>query len=111
MDRLWWCYLTLFIVCFHCVMQDAHMGTMTAETEKDTKEKTRSDRYPDSVQQQKSHNPRTLADSPRKKPEQDSKPRVKPSGWTCGECLRRFADRESYISHMKTSHGKVRVHE
>lgn len=31
---------------------------------------------------------------------------VKNAGWTCAECLLWVADREAYISHMKTSHGK-----
>ncbi|XP_036417553.1 LOW QUALITY PROTEIN: zinc finger protein 592 [Colossoma macropomum] len=31
---------------------------------------------------------------------------VKNSGWTCGECLLWVPDRETYVSHMKTSHGK-----
>ncbi|XP_066540813.1 zinc finger protein 592 [Hoplias malabaricus] len=30
----------------------------------------------------------------------------KNTGWTCGECLQWVPDRESYVSHMKTSHGK-----
>ncbi|XP_052387589.1 zinc finger protein 592 [Carassius gibelio] len=32
--------------------------------------------------------------------------RMKNAGWTCGECLLWVPDRETYISHMKTSHGK-----
>ncbi|KAM6937446.1 zinc finger protein 592 [Xenentodon cancila] len=86
-----------------------HVGNMTAETEKDTKEKPRTDKYADfhSVQPQKSHNPRKITDGPRKKSEQDSKPRVKPRGWTCGECQQCFTDRESYVSHAKISHGKT----
>ncbi|KAM4733480.1 zinc finger protein 592 isoform 2-T3 [Anableps anableps] len=85
-----------------------HVGNTAAETEKDTKEKEGMEWCPDShaVQQEKSHITRKHTDSPRKKSEQDAKARVKPRGWTCGECLQWFAERESYVSHMKNSHGK-----
>ncbi len=33
---------------------------------------------------------------------------VKKAGWTCGECLLWVPERETYVNHMKTSHGKVR---
>ena len=33
--------------------------------------------------------------------------RVKPRGWTCGECLHWFPDRDSYVFHMKEHHGRV----
>lgn len=83
---------------------------MTAETEKDAKEEERLDWCPEPhpVQQEKSHVTRKHTDSPRKKAEQD-KSRVKPRGWTCAECLQGFAERESYVSHMKNNHGKVHV--
>lgn len=86
-----------------------HAGNATAEAEKDTRDEDKTDCYSDShsVQQQGSQDTRKPADSPRKKSEQDGGPRVKPSGWTCGECLQWFAERESYVSHMKNSHGKV----
>ncbi|MEQ2202891.1 hypothetical protein XENOCAPTIV_019222 [Xenoophorus captivus] len=58
------------------------------------------------AQQEKSHIARKHTNSPRKKPEQDAKPRVRPRGWTCGECLQWFAERESYVSHIRNSHGK-----
>ncbi|XP_069758850.1 zinc finger protein 592 isoform X2 [Narcine bancroftii] len=32
--------------------------------------------------------------------------KVKRPGWTCGECLQCFPERELYVSHMKRSHGK-----
>ncbi|XP_041853251.1 zinc finger protein 592 [Melanotaenia boesemani] len=85
-----------------------HAGNIAAETEKDTRDKDQTNWRLDShsVQQQKSHNPRKITDSPRKKSEQNGKPRIKPSGWTCGECLQWFTERESYISHVKTNHGK-----
>ncbi|XP_047239582.1 zinc finger protein 592 isoform X2 [Girardinichthys multiradiatus] len=85
-----------------------HVGNMTAETEKDTKEKQGMDRCPEShpAQQEKSLIARKHTNSPRKKPEQDAKPRVRPRGWTCGECLQWFAERESYVSHIRNSHGK-----
>ncbi|XP_015253710.1 PREDICTED: zinc finger protein 592 [Cyprinodon variegatus] len=85
-----------------------HIGNLTAEMEKDTKEIEGTDGCPGShpVQQEKSHVPRKLIDSPRKRSEQDAKSAVKPRGWTCGECLQWFAEREAYVSHMKNSHGK-----
>ncbi|XP_062402706.1 zinc finger protein 592 isoform X1 [Sardina pilchardus] len=30
----------------------------------------------------------------------------KNAGWTCGECLLWLPDRDTYVTHMKTSHGK-----
>ncbi|CAF88165.1 unnamed protein product, partial [Tetraodon nigroviridis] len=44
----------------------------------------------------------------RKKAEQDGRARAKPTGWTCGECLQWFPERDSYVSHVKTAHSKVR---
>nr|XP_019934884.1 PREDICTED: zinc finger protein 592 [Paralichthys olivaceus]XP_019934885.1 PREDICTED: zinc finger protein 592 [Paralichthys olivaceus]XP_019934886.1 PREDICTED: zinc finger protein 592 [Paralichthys olivaceus] len=75
-----------------------HIGNTTAETEKNSRQ---------GAQQQKSHNPVKPSESPRKKAEQDSRPRVKPTGWTCGKCLQWFPERESYVSHAKTKHGKA----
>uniref|UniRef100_A0A3B5MRN7 Zinc finger protein 592 n=1 Tax=Xiphophorus couchianus TaxID=32473 RepID=A0A3B5MRN7_9TELE len=88
--------------------KNVHVGNLTAETEKDSKEKEGLDWFPEShpVQQEKSHITRKNTDSPRKKSEQDAKSRVKPRGWTCGECLQCFGERESYVSHMKINHGK-----
>lgn len=37
----------------------------------------------------------------------NSKLNLKNAGWTCGECLHWLPDRETYVSHMKTNHGKV----
>ncbi|XP_032401439.1 LOW QUALITY PROTEIN: zinc finger protein 592 [Xiphophorus hellerii] len=88
--------------------KNVHVGNLTAETEKDSKEKEGLDWFPEShpVQQEKSHITRKNTDSLRKKSEQDAKSRVKPRGWTCGECLQCFGERESYVSHMKINHGK-----
>ncbi|XP_063305499.1 zinc finger protein 592 [Pelobates fuscus] len=36
----------------------------------------------------------------------ESQQNVKLSGWTCGECSEWILDRETYIFHMKKSHGK-----
>lgn len=90
-----------------------HVGITTAETEEDSKQSDKIDWYQDahSVQHQKSHSPVKHTDSQRKKAEQHSKSRVKPTGWTCGECVQWFPERESYVSHVKTKHGKVRDHE
>ncbi|XP_033940977.1 zinc finger protein 592 [Pseudochaenichthys georgianus] len=85
-----------------------HVGNMTEETEKISKKTDNPDWSQDdhSVQEKKSHNPAKHTDSPRKKPERDRKARVKPTGWTCGECLKWFPERESYVSHVKTNHRK-----
>lgn len=36
-----------------------------------------------------------------------SRPSKKTTGWTCEECLQWLPDRESYVSHMKKTHGKA----
>ncbi|XP_053128818.1 zinc finger protein 592 [Hemicordylus capensis] len=36
----------------------------------------------------------------------ESKPKPKPCSWTCRECSQWIPDRETYVSHMKKSHGK-----
>ncbi|GAA6225524.1 zinc finger protein 592 [Lates japonicus] len=84
-----------------------HVGNMTAETE-NSRQSDKTNWYQDahSIQQQKSHSPVKHTDSPRKKAEQDSRPRVKPTGWTCGDCLQWFPERDAYVSHVKTKHGK-----
>ncbi|KAM9352012.1 zinc finger protein 592 [Symphorus nematophorus] len=80
-----------------------HVGNVTEETEKSSEQTDKADH---SVQQQKSRSLVKHADSPRKKAEQDSRPRAKPTGWTCGECLQWFSERDAYVSHVKTKHGK-----
>lgn len=37
----------------------------------------------------------------------EARPRVRSTGWTCQECQEWVPDRESYVSHMKKSHGRV----
>lgn len=95
------------------VWQGVHVGSMAADMEEDSKQSDKTDWRPDahSVQQQKSHSPIKHTDGQRKKAEQHSRPRVKPTGWTCGDCLQWFPERESYVSHVKTKHGKVGDHE
>ncbi|KAF0041116.1 hypothetical protein F2P81_007014 [Scophthalmus maximus] len=90
-----------------------HVGNTTAETEKSCRRSVKADWCQDapSLKRQKSHGPVKPADGPRRKTEQDGRPRVKPAGWTCGECLQSFTERESYVSHMKTKHGKGLVSE
>uniref|UniRef100_A0A3Q3FZL0 Zinc finger protein 592 n=1 Tax=Labrus bergylta TaxID=56723 RepID=A0A3Q3FZL0_9LABR len=67
---------------------------------------------PDSDRHQKSHSvqqhksPIKHKDSPRKKADQERRPRAKPTGWTCGECLQFFPERDAFVSHMKINHGK-----
>lgn len=84
-----------------------HAGNMAEEME-DSKQSDYTDWYKDvhSVQQQKSRSPVKHTDSPRKKADQDSRPCVKAIGWTCGECLQWFPERDSYIFHVKSKHRK-----
>ncbi|KAM4619563.1 zinc finger protein 592 [Polymixia lowei] len=89
--------------------KSAHGGIFRAEAEKVGKQTDRTawpQEAPPAVPQQKVHGPAKHAEVPRKKAEQDGKPRVKPAGWTCGECVQWFPDRDAYVSHMKTNHGR-----
>ncbi|XP_024137721.1 zinc finger protein 592 [Oryzias melastigma] len=88
--------------------KSVHVGNMTAEVDKEVKEKEKTNLHPDvhSTEQSKSTDAQKFTGCGRKKSEKDIKPRMKPSGWTCGECLQWFSDRESYVSHVKTNHGK-----
>ncbi|XP_029009148.1 zinc finger protein 592 [Betta splendens] len=86
-----------------------HIGVMTVETEEERKQSVKADCDQDtpSVQpDQKSPGRVKHKDSQRKKADH-SRPRVKPTGWTCGECVQWFPERESYVSHIKTTHGKL----
>uniref|UniRef100_UPI003AAA73C2 zinc finger protein 592 n=1 Tax=Centroberyx gerrardi TaxID=166262 RepID=UPI003AAA73C2 len=89
--------------------KSVHGGILRAEAGKNSKQADRTAWYqdtPSAVQQLKGHSPVKHTEIPRKKAEQDSKPRVKPTGWTCGECLQWFPDRDAYVAHMKTNHGR-----
>ncbi|XP_056138085.1 zinc finger protein 592 [Lampris incognitus] len=89
--------------------RSVHSGSVRTEAEKNGKPTDRAARHQDAlstVQQLKVHSPVKHTDVPRKEAEQGGKPRTKPMGWTCGECLKWFPDRETYVSHMKTSHGR-----
>ncbi|KAG8516375.1 Zinc finger protein 592 [Galemys pyrenaicus] len=37
----------------------------------------------------------------------EARPRLRSTGWTCQECQEWVPDRESYVSHMKKSHGRA----
>lgn len=37
----------------------------------------------------------------------EARPRMRNTGWTCQECQEWVPDRESYVSHMKKSHGRT----
>ncbi|XP_055969768.1 LOW QUALITY PROTEIN: zinc finger protein 592 [Sorex fumeus] len=37
----------------------------------------------------------------------EARPRLRSTGWTCPECQEWVPDRESYVSHMKKSHGRT----
>lgn len=90
-------------------LQGVHAGSITAEGESGSLETNSVDcrKNSRSVPQKKRHGPLKHSGSPRKKAEQESRPRVKPTGWTCGECLQWFPERDSYVSHVKTTHRKV----
>ncbi|XP_037306668.2 zinc finger protein 592 [Pungitius pungitius] len=85
-----------------------HVGNTTAEMEKTSEQTDNPDCNQDanSVQQQKTEGPVKRTEAPRKKPERERSPRGKPTGWTCGECLQRFPERDSYLAHVKTNHKK-----
>lgn len=85
---------------------------MTADVHKEAKEKDKTSLHPDvhSAERPQSTDVHKFTGNGRKK-SKDIKPQMKPSGWTCGECLQWFSDRESYVSHVKTNHGKVRLHD
>ncbi|CAL8325008.1 unnamed protein product [Gadus morhua 'NCC'] len=45
-------------------------------------------------------------EAPGREVEHRVKPRGQPTGWTCGECLQGFPDRDAYVLHMKDHHGR-----
>ncbi|XP_077424594.1 zinc finger protein 592 isoform X1 [Vanacampus margaritifer] len=76
-----------------------HGGEARPETEVNSKQSLHQEAIP-------IHNPVKCTEAPRKKAEKDGSFRVKSSGWTCGECLQCFPERDLYISHLKSKHGK-----
>lgn len=82
-----------------------HAGLITSELEKNREVDT-SDQDSRPAQQQKSQSLVKRTESPRKKPEQNREPHVKLTCWTCGECLQKFPDRDSFLAHMKAKHRK-----
>ncbi|XP_075998400.1 zinc finger protein 592 [Genypterus blacodes] len=93
--------------------KNMHAGNVRANAEKNGKQADKSERSKDAPppapqQQRQQHGPgaRKHTGVPRKKAEQSSRPRTKPSGWTCGECLQRFPERDAYVSHMKAEHRR-----
>ncbi|XP_020487060.3 zinc finger protein 592 [Labrus bergylta] len=83
-----------------------HVGHMTGEAEKPSIENGKADRHQKSHSVQQHKSPIKHKDSPRKKADQERRPRAKPTGWTCGECLQFFPERDAFVSHMKINHGK-----
>ncbi|KAM9814711.1 zinc finger protein 592 [Syngnathus typhle] len=84
--------------------KSVHGGEARPETEVNSKQTKNS-----ALQHQPSPSRRASVkrtEAPRKKAAQDGKPRAKPSGWTCGECLQCFPERDLYLSHLKSKHGK-----
>lgn len=94
------------------ILQGVHVGNMTEEAEKN-KETVQTGTYQEShaAHQLKSRYPVKQTGGARAKSEQNGKipTRVKPSGWTCSECRQQFTERDTYVSHVKTKHGKVRM--
>ncbi|XP_074533716.1 zinc finger protein 592 [Halichoeres trimaculatus] len=82
-----------------------HVGNITGETEQHSIETSKSDWHQD-AHSAKHKSSVKQTESPRKKATQDCRPRVKPTGWTCGECLQFFQERDLYVSHVKAKHGK-----
>lgn len=98
---------------FH--LQAIHGGVFRGEAEKSPK-KTEMISFSDKMSPQ-SHQPRLTkpvkeanmkgrdSSAARKSSAGDN---MKNAGWTCGECLLWVPDRETFVNHMKTSHGRVR---
>lgn len=107
------CKMFFFLPPDVYILQSVHIGNMTAEAENGNVRKNGKEwrRNVHSSQQKKSHSPAKQAELFKQKAEQDSRARAKPTGWTCGECLQWFPERDSYVSHVKTAHTKVRGHE
>nr|XP_057931743.1 zinc finger protein 592 [Doryrhamphus excisus] len=80
-----------------------HGGDLRPESEVNNKNTKKSDLQQDAAS---IHGHVKRTDGLRKKAEKDGCPRVKSSGWTCGECLQWFPERDLYISHLKSKHGK-----
>lgn len=83
-----------------------HVGNMIGETEEPSIEPGDVDWHQDALSTRQQKSPVKHTESPRKKAERDRRPRGKPTGWTCGECLQFFPERDSYVSHVKINHGK-----
>ncbi|XP_061630309.1 zinc finger protein 592 [Phyllopteryx taeniolatus] len=83
--------------------KSVHGGEARPEPEVDSKQMNDSVLHPDASP---IHAPVKRREAPRKEAEKDGGPRVKSSGWTCGECLQCFPERDLYISHLKSKHVK-----
>ncbi|KAM8860765.1 zinc finger protein 592 [Synchiropus picturatus] len=84
--------------------KSVHGGDARPEMEEDRLQTDVSE--PHAVIRQKRSRHGEATESPKKRAESESRTSVKPTGWTCGECLQRFPERDQYISHVKKSHGK-----
>ncbi|XP_068596014.1 zinc finger protein 592 [Brachionichthys hirsutus] len=86
-----------------------HVGNVTAEAENSSAHRENADTAchldADPIHQ-RARCPVKHKHSARQRSEQDGRHHVKHTGWTCGECLQWFPVRESFVSHMKTTHGK-----
>lgn len=90
------------------IPQSVHIGNMTAEAENGNVRKNGKEwRHRVHSTQKKSQQ----VDGSKKRAEQDSRACAKSTGWTCGVCLQWFPERDSYVSHVKMAHTKVRGHE
>lgn len=92
-------------MCLYFLFQSVHGGEARPETEVNSTQTNNS-----GVHREASPINALVkcTEAPRKMSEKDSNPRVRSSGWTCGECLQCFPERDLYVSHLKSKHGKVR---
>lgn len=82
-------------------------GVHVGDVEKTQKQIVRSaqDKNHMSIQEKKADSFGKHTVSPRKKAD-GGRHCAKPSGWTCGDCHQWFPERDAYVSHVKSSHGK-----
>lgn len=117
-EGLFWCEHSINSLCVQhyplnaliklpCFLQSVHTGSLMAEGESGSGVGANSVH---SVLQKKRQSPMKPSGTPKKKAQQEGSARVKPTGWTCGECLQWFSERDSFVSHVRTTHRKVSCH-
>ncbi|KAL2093013.1 hypothetical protein ACEWY4_010325 [Coilia grayii] len=92
--------------------KEIHGGVFRGEASRSTKLTETSSQRPEAstaVQQPRVPHPAEGAmrrDTPLASKSSSTTVSMKNAGWTCGECLLWLPDRDTYVTHMKTSHGK-----